>query len=131
MMLLGLIKAAALGAAAATAPLYLQLDGVYYAIPPGGVIEYVPGAWVVSQTSMTNCNRRNNQVQQYSNFSLLYGPNLDIVYLSETGGSSYSCSGSAADEACMLAMVSATGDILCGGVATAPDPNFANGFDGP
>lgn len=116
---------------AATVPLYLELDGAYYDIPAGGIIEYVPGAWVVTQTSMTACNRRNNQVQQYSDFSLLYGPNLDIVYLSMAAGSSYACYGTAADEACVLAMVSMTGDILCGGAVAAPDPIFANGFDAP
>ena len=68
-------------AASATVPLYLQLDGVYYAVPAGGTVEYIGDAWVVTQTSMTACDRRNGQVQQFSNFALFYGPNLDVVYL--------------------------------------------------
>ena len=114
--------------AASAVPLYLELDGVYYDIPPGATVEYIGDAWVITPTSMTACDRRNGQVQQFSNFALFYGPNLDVVYLT---GSSYYCVGSAADEACVLALTSTTGDILCGGVVAAPDPIFANSFDGP
>ena len=129
-MLLGLIKAAVLSAlAATTVPLYLELDGVYYAVPAGGTVEYSGDAWVVTQTSMSACNRRNGQVQQFSNFALFYGANLDVVYLNLS--SSYACMGSAADEACVLALASTTGDILCSGAVAAPDPIFANGFDSP
>lgn len=119
-------------ASAQTVPTYLELDGLYYTVPSGASFEFVPGAWVVPQTTMTACNRRNNQVQQYSDFALLYGANLDIVYLS-TGeaGSSYSCLGTPSDEACVLAMISTTGDIVCSGTVAAPDPIFANSFDGP
>jgi len=131
MLLAKLITAAAMSVAASTAtvPIYLELDGVYYSVPAGSTFEYLPGAWVVSETSMTACNRRNNEVQQYSNFALLYGPNLDFVYLSLV--SSYSCHGSALDEACVLTLASTTSDILCGGAVAAPDPIFANGFDNP
>ena len=112
MLLAKLITAAAMSVAASTAtvPIYLELDGVYYSVPAGSTFEYLPGAWVVSETSMTACNRRNNEVQQYSNFALLYGPNLDFVYLNLV--SSYSCYGSAVDEACVLTLASMTGDIL-------------------
>jgi hypothetical protein len=65
-------------------------------------------------------------VQQFSDFDLFYGPNLDVVYLS---GSTYSCFRDTADEACVLAMTSTTGDIVCGGAVAAPDPIFANGFE--
>jgi len=131
MLLVELITAAALSVAATTAtvPIFLELDGVYYSVPAGSTFEYVPGALVVSETSMTACNRRNNEVQQYSNFALLYGPNLDFVYLSVVG--SYACFGTAANEACVFAMASTTRDILCGGTVAAPDPIFANGFDSP
>jgi hypothetical protein len=77
---------------------------------------------------MTACNRRNNQVQQYSDYSLLYGPNLDIVYLTFAPGDGYYCVGAPSDEACVLAMTSMTHDILCGGAVALPDPIFANGF---
>lgn len=126
-MLASLAAAVMLNVASASVPLYLELDGAYYSIAPGSVVEYEGSAWVAPQTSMIGCNRRNNQVQQFSNFALLYGPNLDVVYLS---GSSYSCFGDAADEACVLAMTSPTGDIVCGGVVAPPDPIFADGFDG-
>jgi len=115
--------------ASATVPLYLQLDGVYYAVPAGGTVEYIGDAWVVTDTSMTACDRRNGQVQQFSNFALFYGSSLDVVYLGPV--SSYTCMGSVSVEACVLAMVSTTGDVLCGGAVAAPDPIFANGFDGP
>lgn len=115
----------------ADVPIYLELDGVYFSVPAGTSFEYVPGSWVVPATSMTNCARRNNQVQEYSNFSLLYGPNLGIVYLSTAeASSSYYCVGNASDEACVLAMQSTTGDIVCSGAVAAPDPIFANSFDG-
>jgi hypothetical protein len=121
--------AAMIVSASATVPLYLQLDDVYYAVPISGTIEYLGDAWVVTQTSMIACDRRNGQVQQFSNFALFYGPNLDVVYLSPS--SSYVCMGSTSDEACVLALASTTGDILCGGRVAAPDPIFATGFDGP
>jgi len=130
MLLAELITAAAMSvAASATVPIYLELDGAYYSVPAGSTFEYLPGAWVVSETSMTGCNRRNNEVQQYSNFALLYGPNLDFVYLNVV--SSYACFGTSADEACVLTLASTTGDILCGGDVAGPDPIFANGFDSP
>ena len=113
---------------AAAVPFYLELDGLYYSIPAGATVEYIGDAWVVTETSMMACNRRNGQVQQFSNFALFYGSNLDVVYLT---GSSYDCLGLAADEACVLALTSTTGDILCGGAVAAPDPVFANGFDAP
>ena len=112
----------------ATVPFYLELDGAYYSIPAGATVEYIGDAWVVTQTSMTGCDRRNGQVQQFSNFALFYGPNLDVVYLT---GSSYYCVGTTSDEACVLALTSTTGDIVCGGTVAAPDPIFANGFDSP
>lgn len=113
-------------------PLYLELDGAYYTVTPGSTIEYEGSAWVAPQTSMIGCDRGNNQIQQFSDFALLYGANLDIVYLSTIEvGSSYFCVGSATDEACVLAMISTTGDIVCGGAVAAPDPIFANGFDSP
>jgi hypothetical protein len=118
-------------AASTTVPFYLELDGAYYSVPGGGTIEYIGDAWVVTETSMTNCNRRNGQLQQFSDFALFYGPNLDVVYLSLAGGSSYTCLGTTADEACVLSMVSTTGDIECSGAVSAPDPIFADGFDGP
>ena len=131
MLLAKLITAAALSVAATTAtvPIFLELDGVYYSVPAGSTFEYVPGSLVVTETSMTACNRRNNEVQRYSNFALLYGPNLEFVYLSVFG--SYGCIGTAANEACVFVMASTTGDILCGGAVAAPDPIFANGFDSP
>jgi hypothetical protein len=129
MLLAQLAAAAMIVSASATVSLYLQLDGVYYAVLPGGTVEYIGDAWVVTQTSMTACDRRNGQVQQFSNFALFYGPSLDVVYLGPV--SSYACMGSASVEVCVLAMVSTTGDVLCGGAVAAPDPIFANGFDGP
>jgi len=130
MVLAQWVAAVALNVAASpTVPLYLQLDGVYYDVPAGGTVEYIGDAWVVTQTSMTACDRRNGEVQQFSNFALFYGPNLDVVYLNLS--SSYACMGSTSDEACVLALASTTGDILCGGAVAAPDPIFANGFDGP
>ncbi len=117
---------------AATVPIYLELDGDYFSVPAGTLFEYVPGSWVVPATSMTACGRRNGQVQQFSSFSLLYGPNLDIVYLSTAeASSSYTCAGTSAHEACVLAMRSTTDDIVCGGAVAAPDPLFANSFDSP
>lgn len=113
---------------AGAVPLCLGLDGEYYSIPAGSTVEYIGDAWVVTATSMSACDRRNGQVQQFSNFALFYGPNLDVVYLT---GSSYYCVGTAADEACVLALTSTTGDIVCDGTIAAPDPIFANGFDGP
>ncbi len=111
---------------------YLQIDDTYYVIPESASIEYVPGGWIVSVTSASACNRRNNQVQQYSDFSLLYGANLDVVYLgTEAGSSSYYAVGSPNDEAVVLAVKSTTGDIVCDGSVAAPDPIFANSFDGP
>lgn len=127
-MLASLAAAVLLKTASASVPLYLELDGAYYSIAPGSVVEYEGSAWVAPQTSMIGCNRRNNAVQQYSNFALLYGPNLDIVYLS---GSSYRCFGDAVDKACALAMTSTTGDIVCAGVVAAPDAIFADGFERP
>jgi hypothetical protein len=113
---------------AASVPFYLELDGAYYSVPVSATVEYIGDAWVVTQTSATACDRRNGQVQQFSNFALFYGANLDVVYLT---GSSYYCIGTAADEACVLALTSTTGDIVCGGAIAPPDPIFANGFDGP
>lgn len=122
-----LLGLAAFAGTAGAVPLYLELDGAYYSIVPGSTVEYEGSAWVAPQTSMIGCERRNNQVQQFSDFDLFYGPNFDVVYLS---GSSYSCFGEAADETCVLAMTSTTGDIVCGGAVPAPDPIFADGFDG-
>lgn len=117
---------------AATVPIYLELDGTYFSVPAGTSFEYVPGSWIVLATSMTACGRRNGQVQQYSDFSLLYGANLDVVYLSTAeASSSYYCAGTSTNEACVLAMQSTTGDIVCSGAVAAPDPIFANGFDSP
>jgi len=110
-------------------PLYLELDGTYYSVLPGGTIEYIGDAWVVTETTMASCNRRNNDVQQYSSFGLFYGPNLDIVYLNPTAGSSYACYGGAQLEYCALTMTSTTDDIVCDGVVAAPDPIFGNGFE--
>lgn len=127
-MLASFAAAALLNVASQSVPLYLELDGAYYAIAPGSTVEYEGSAWVAPQTSMMGCNRKNNQVQEYSNFALLYGPNLDIVYLS---GSSYSCFGDAVDKACVLAMTSTTDDIACSGAVAAPNAIFADGFERP
>ena len=126
-MRLWLMGLAMFASTATAVPLYLELDGAYYTVAPGSTVEYEGSAWVAPQTSMIGCNRRNNQVQQFSDFDLFYGPNLDVVYLS---ASTYSCVGDAVDEACVLAMTSTTGDIVCGGAVAAPDPIFADGFDG-
>ena len=120
-----LMGLAVFASTAGAVPLYLELDGAYYTVAPGSTVEYEGSAWVAPQTSMIGCNRRNNQVQQFSDFDLFYGPNLDNL-----SGSSYSCVGDTADEACVLAMTSTTGDIVCGGAVPAPDPIFADGFDG-
>lgn len=127
-MLASLAAAVMLNAASQSVPLYLELDGAYYSIEPGGVVEYVNDGWVVTQTSMAGCDRRDGSVQQYSHLALFYGPNLDVVYLA---GSTYSCFGDTADRACALAMTSTTGDIVCAGAVAAPDAIFADGFEQP
>ncbi len=114
---------------ATSVPFYLELDGTYYSVPPGGTIEYTTDTWVVTDTTMASCNRRNNDVQQYSSFALFYGPNLNIVYLNLSAGSSYACYGDAKLEYCALAMTSMTDDIVCDGAVAAPDFIFANGFE--
>ncbi len=61
-------------AASATLPLYLQLDGIYYAVPAGGTVEYIGDAWVVTQNdpATAQCDRRGNGlVQQFRALQLV------------------------------------------------------------